>query len=86
MLDSYLEYRKRCGEVLGPESPLFREDFDNDPFRINEPQHIQAASLKSTLQIHAVKAGLREVRTRRTTKGQEKKCHYAMDSEDLPIP
>ena len=62
MIDSYLGYRKRCGEVLGPESPLIREDFDmDDPFRINKPQHLNVGSIKSTLQIHAVKAGLREV-------------------------
>ena len=73
MIDSYLEYRKRCGEVLGPESPLFREDFDNDPFRINKPQHIQVGSLKSTLQIHAVKAGLREVEASENNKRTRKK-------------
>ena len=73
-IDSYLEYRKRCGEVLGPESPLIREDFDmNDPFRINKPQHIAVGSIKSTLQIHAVKAGLREVEASENNKRTRKK-------------
>ena len=74
MIDSYLEYRKRCGEVLGPESPLIREDFDmDDPFRINKPQHIKVGSIKSTLQIHAVKAGLREVEASENNKRTRKK-------------
>ena len=74
MIDSYLEYRKRCGEVLGPESPLIREDFDmDDPFRINKPQHIKVGSIKSTLQIHAVKAGLREVEASKNNKRTRKK-------------
>ena len=74
MIDSYLEYRSRCGEVLGPESPLIREDFDmDDPFRINKPQHIVVGSIKSTLQIHAVKAGLREVEASENNKRTRKK-------------
>ena len=27
-ISTYLDYRKRCGEQLLPESPLFRKDFD----------------------------------------------------------
>lgn len=74
MIDSYLEYRKRCGDFLIPESPLIREDFDMDnPFRINKPQHIKVGSIKSTLQIHAVKAGLREVEASENNKRTRKK-------------
>lgn len=29
-IDSYLEFRKRCGEKINPESPLFRKDFDTE--------------------------------------------------------
>ncbi len=27
-IDTYLEFRERCGEKLNPQSPLFRKDFD----------------------------------------------------------
>ena len=27
-IDNYLNYRERCGEILAPKSPLFREQFD----------------------------------------------------------
>jgi integrase len=29
-IDSYLEFRERCGEKLGTTSPLLRKDFDSD--------------------------------------------------------
>jgi len=45
----------------------------NDPFRINKPQHIKVGSIKSTLQIHAMKAGLREVEASENNKRTRKK-------------
>ena len=33
MIDSYLEYRKRSGELLNPNSYLIREAFDNNDIR-----------------------------------------------------
>ena len=29
-IDTYLEFRERCGEKIGPDSPLFRKDFDTE--------------------------------------------------------
>lgn len=29
-IDDYLEYRKRCGEIIKPSGPLIREQFDKD--------------------------------------------------------
>jgi integrase len=29
-IDTYLEFRERCGEKITPNSPLFRKDFDTD--------------------------------------------------------
>jgi integrase len=38
-IDSYLEYRKRCGEKLKPDAPLFRRAFDpDDLLQVQSPQ------------------------------------------------
>lgn len=38
-IQNYLNYRKRCGEILTNKSPLIREQFNKDnPFTINIPR------------------------------------------------
>ena len=40
-IDSYLAYRERCYEKIGPESPLIREQFDRDnPDKARNPRHV----------------------------------------------
>jgi integrase len=44
-IDSYLEYRSRFGEVLKPEAPLIRDQFDiTDPFHIQRPKTLSEDS------------------------------------------
>jgi len=41
-IDSYLQYRKRFGEVIKPQAPLIREQFDiDDPFHIQSPKQLK---------------------------------------------
>jgi integrase len=44
-IDFYLEYRHRFGEVLKPEAPLLRDQFDiRDPFQIQSPKSLSEDS------------------------------------------
>ena len=62
-IDTYLEFRERCGEKIGPDSPLFRKDFDTellDDARKNVyPWGYDA--IKKAYHVRLVKAGLRTV-------------------------
>jgi integrase len=59
-IDEYLEYRKRCGERMGPDSPLFREQFDaKDISSVNNPRPITSYGIQTTLTNALIKAGLR---------------------------
>jgi hypothetical protein len=72
-IDSYLEYRKRCGEKLSfdkdlsrwepSDSPLIRLSFDaTDPFQASRQiKPITYNGLKMALTLHLVRSGLREV-------------------------
>lgn len=47
VIDSYLNYRKHCGETLKPESPLIREQFNpSDSFKVNNPKTIGSGLVK----------------------------------------
>lgn len=62
-IDTYLEFRKRCGEKIGPDSPLFRKDFDTelseDARKNVYPWGYDA--IKKAYHVRLVKAGLRTV-------------------------
>jgi integrase len=62
-IDSYLEYRTKQGERLGPDSYLIRDQFNiNDLEQIrNKSKGIQTGTLKVMLNLLLVKAGVREV-------------------------
>ncbi len=45
-IDTYLEFRKRCGEKIEPSSPLFRKEFDID-FHENARNRVESASIHS---------------------------------------
>ena len=47
VIDTYLQYRKHCGENLKPESPLIREQFNpSDSFKVNNPKSISSGLVK----------------------------------------
>ena len=47
MVDTYLNYRKHAGELLKPESPLIREQFNpSDSFKVNNPKTIGKGLIK----------------------------------------
>ena len=62
-IDTYLEFRERCGEKLGPDSPLFRKDFDTelheDARKNVYPWRYDA--IKKAYHARLIKAGLRTV-------------------------
>ena len=50
IIDSYLEYRKKQGEVLKGNSPLIREQFNtNDKLKVNNPRHIAPRTIRSMI-------------------------------------
>lgn len=59
-IDSYLDMRKRYGEVLTPDSYLVREQFDvKDQFHISRPRPVTTASIKWKMIDVAKRAGVR---------------------------
>jgi integrase len=59
-IDDYLDYRRRCGERLTPESPLIREQFDrNDPFRSVKARPVAQSTIMNTIKQVLLDAGLR---------------------------
>ena len=60
-IDEYLEYRKRYGEKLTPESPLIREDFSTVGFVRQKPRHITSSTITTILIDKLNKVGIREV-------------------------
>ena len=63
-IDAYLEYRKRNGEVLMPDSYLIRKQFDiRDLQQIkNSNNPISLPTLRGLIDCTAIKAGLRSVK------------------------
>jgi integrase len=62
-IDTYLEFRERCGEKIGPDSPLFRKDFDSelleDARKYVYPWGYDA--IKKAYDTKLIKAGLRTI-------------------------
>jgi integrase len=59
-IDSYLNMRKRYGEVLTQESFLIREQFDiKDPFQISRPRPVTIPSIKWKIVNLAQRSGVR---------------------------
>jgi integrase len=58
-LNTYLNYRERCGEKLTPKSPVFRDQFNrNDPDSIRNPQPIRLRALEWLISQTIQKSGL----------------------------
>ena len=65
VLDQYLTYRQRSGEVLKSSSPLIREQFDsNDAFQVTRPQFLSLTTFYVMMDNLLWKSGLK-TRTRR---------------------
>ncbi|MGC1134459.1 MAG: hypothetical protein WA941_16645 [Nitrososphaeraceae archaeon] len=59
-IDLYLDYRKRFGEELRPNSPLVREQFDTtDKFKVSRPQFLSIVSFRVMMDRMLLLAGLR---------------------------
>jgi integrase len=60
-IDFYLDFRKRYGEKLGPQSLLIREQFDiRDQFAVQKPMKTRAKTLTYKLTDLASRAGIRK--------------------------
>jgi integrase len=60
--DVYLSYRTRSGEVLTPNSPLIREQYDeNDAFRVHNPKHVNKSTLGEIIAAKLRHAGIRDI-------------------------
>lgn len=72
-IDNYLEYRKRNGEILTPDSYLIRKLFDiNDLEQIkNHSEPIKIDTLRTLINVTTIKAGLRQ--TNHILKRRERK-------------
>jgi integrase len=61
-LNTYLNYRKTCGEKLKPGSPLFRDQFNrNDPDSVYTPKPIKLRALEWLISQTIQKSGLSTV-------------------------
>jgi len=62
-IDAYLEFRKRCGEPITKDSPLFRKDFDSK-FHVAARKNIKSVTAESiTTNFHRLllETGLKEI-------------------------
>jgi integrase len=60
-IHEYMQYRERCGEKLGPESPTIREQFDReDSLKARYPKAMKLHNLWSLVNETITKAGVRE--------------------------
>lgn len=61
-IEAYLDYRKRAGEIIGPEAPLIREQFDkNSEVQAQHPKPVTLVMLRRLLDRLLVDAGLKKV-------------------------
>jgi len=61
-INSYIAYRERCFEKIGPESPLIREQFDRDnPDKARNPKHVSLDMLGFLIRELLIAAGIRTV-------------------------
>lgn len=65
-IDEYLEYRKRFGEKLGPNSPLIRKRFDNyNPDDVKNPQPLLYYTFGKLMQGITTRSGVRQRRPKK---------------------
>ena len=74
IIDSYLDYRKRSGELLNGNSYLIREAFDNNDIKQVKEQsrQVSTSTLSKIVQNHLVKAGIRTPFSNSANKDKDK--------------
>jgi hypothetical protein len=75
-LQNYFKFREDCGERLGPESPIIREQFDRENLgRIRSPRHISEDAISNNLVTVINKSGVqkRKPKTETEVPGRERK-------------
>ncbi|HEY7573509.1 MAG TPA: tyrosine-type recombinase/integrase [Nitrososphaeraceae archaeon] len=61
-IDSYIAYRERCYEKIGPESPLIREQFDRDnPDKARNPRLLSLDTPNALIRELLIVAGIRSI-------------------------
>jgi len=77
VVGEYLDYRRRSGEKLSPDSPLFRKQFDmNDLEQTRkESQPIKLNTLNKLLDLHLQRCGLRTVDHVETKRKEVARAH-----------
>lgn len=61
-IDTYLDWRKGCGETITPDSPLLRADFNpKDPEKVKNVEMITKEAVRKDMDNNLIKAGLRTV-------------------------
>jgi integrase len=75
-MQNYFTFRENCGERLGPESPLIREQFDREDLgRIRNSRHITKDAIVNNLSTVILKSGVqkRKLITETGVAGRERK-------------
>jgi integrase len=81
-LDQYFEYRKRCGEILKPSSPIIRQQFDkNNPEQAANPKPVGPTSIENIFYRAINDSGLREKKN--VIRGEKRYLHEVMQSHGL---
>ncbi len=62
-IDNYLAFRERCGEKIGPTSPLFRTEFDTEIPEVarNHIHPLSRAGIHRSVHSVLIKSGLRKI-------------------------
>src|SRR5262245_12032747 len=81
-IDDYLDYRKRCGEVIKPGAPLIRQTFNKiNPIDSANPRPLGHGSIDTIIYRAINDSGLREKKN--VVKGQPIHLHEVMQSHGL---
>jgi integrase len=81
-IDDYLEYRKRCGEVLNPSAPILRQRFNKlDPVESANPKVMGRGAIQDIIYRAINDCGLREKRN--LVNGEKRILHEVMQSHGL---
>lgn len=58
-INEYMQYRERCGEKLGPNSPIIREQFDRENLlKVRNPKPVSLQTIRTILYDTLNKAGV----------------------------
>jgi len=86
MVQTYLKFRERHGEILKPENPLVRDQFNStwkkpgDTENIQKPQHLSVDSINSILSRLLFNSGIRNAENVKVRRSGERHVHMATHS------